>query len=35
MKYHFCMALKLSVLASNIKKEICGVLDDFFIFEEI
>jgi hypothetical protein len=35
MKYDFRMALGLLVLASNIKKEICGVLDDFFIFEEI
>lgn len=35
MKYDFCMALELSVFASNIKKQICEVLDDFFIFEEI
>lgn len=31
MKYDFRMALELSVLASNIKKKICEVLDDFFI----
>jgi hypothetical protein len=35
MEYDFCMALELSMLACDIKKEICGVLDDFFIFQEI
>jgi hypothetical protein len=34
MEYDFCMALELSMLACNIKKEICGVLDDFSFFRK-
>jgi len=34
MKYDFHTALELSVLASNIKKEICEILDDFFILKK-
>jgi hypothetical protein len=29
------IVLELICLASNIRKEVCGVLDFFFLFEEI